>query len=417
MAFLASDALEGRGTPSQGLEKAADFVADRFRRAGLQPVAGSYFQEARFVEVTPRVRAIEVVLRTAAGELTVGPENVQARARVAVDLRSEPVVILPERLPDGGLEGRVVAGEAGRFPYPESLEELQALHPAAILLFTSRRLERVPRYLEEAGAETAPVFRIFNDAALDAVQDGAAMTATVHVSAPSVRELVLRNVVGLLPGSGDETVLVTAHYDHLGLVAGRLFHGANDNASGVASVIEIAGWLAVLPVRPRRNILFVAFFGEEEDLLGSRYYVRHPLLPLPSTVADINLEQLGRTDDDDGNRNGTFAFTGPSYSSLPGMMAEAAKPEKISVYRKRNGDAYFDRSDNYSFARAGVVAHTLIVAFEFAGYHQTSDDTARIDFGNMAAVDRGIAAGVLAVANAAGRPDWSEAGRQALQLR
>jgi Zn-dependent M28 family amino/carboxypeptidase len=187
----------------------------------------------------------------------------------------------------------------------------------------------------------------------------------------------------------------------------RIFHGANDNATGDASLIEIAKALAAQP-HPRRSILFLALFGEEEGLLGSGYYVRHPLIPLSRTVADINLEQLGRTDSSDGPELARFGFTGPSFSNLPQMMAAAAKTEGDTVYRKETADDYFDRSDNYSFALAGVVAHTIVVAYEFPDYHAVSDEAEKIDYLNLAKVDRGIAAGIAAVANATEAPKWSD---------
>jgi len=210
----------------------------------------------------------------------------------------------------------------------------------------------------------------------------------------------------------DQFVVVSAHYDHLGVrppgPGNRIYHGANDNASSDASVIEIAKALGTEP-HPRRSLLFLELFGEEEGLLGSMYYVRHPLVSLVRTVADINLEQLGRTDTSEGPEIAKFAFTGPSFSNLPAMMNAPAKAAGTSVYRKDNADEYFDRSDNYSFALAGVVAHTIVVAFEFPDYHAVSDEASKIDYGNLAKVDRGIAAGIAAVANAAETPRWSDA--------
>ena len=121
----------------------------------------------------------------------------------------------------------------------------------------------------------------------------------------------MSNVAAILqgsdPGLKDQFVMVTAHYDHLGMMSSggdgdRIYNGANDDGSGTVSVIEIAKALARMPVQPRRSLLFVAFFGEEEGLLGSFYYAKHPLVPLKSTVADLNLEQMGRTDDPEGKR-------------------------------------------------------------------------------------------------------------------
>jgi Zn-dependent M28 family amino/carboxypeptidase len=152
----------------------------------------------------------------------------------------------------------------------------------------------------------------------------------------------------------------------------------------------------------------MTFFGEEEGLLGAYYYTHHPLFPLGSTVANINLEQMGRTDDTDASRVSTFSFTGPSYSDLPGEMTQAARQEGVSVYLKPDADDFFARSDNYAFAQAGVVAHTAVVAYEYPDYHAFGDKWEKLDYSNMAKVDRGVAAGLLAIADAPEAPKWSD---------
>jgi Zn-dependent M28 family amino/carboxypeptidase len=223
-----------------------------------------------------------------------------------------------------------------------------------------------------------------------------------------VEHAAVSNIVGLLMGTDpSQCIVVSAHYDHLGLG----FDGANDNGSGVVSVIEIARALAAL--HPKRSILFAAFYGEEEGLLGSRYYVHHPLVPLRQTVANINLEQMGRTDEVDGKEVGAFAFTGPSYSNLPALMTAAARTQGVRIYNKKGADSFFDRSDNYSFAEVGIVAHTVVVAFEYPDYHAPGDTWEKLDYANMAKVDRAIAAGILRLADAPQPPAWSDSFRPA----
>ncbi|MEK6333884.1 MAG: M20/M25/M40 family metallo-hydrolase [Acidobacteriota bacterium] len=124
------------------------------------------------------------------------------------------------------------------------------------------------------------------------------------------RESPSFNVVGILPGSDpklkDEAVVIGAHYDHLGrggegsLAAreGQIHHGADDNASGVAGLIELARMFSSQNPKPRRTIVFIAFSGEEEGLIGSSYYVNHPVVPLASTVAMINMDMIGRLKDE-----------------------------------------------------------------------------------------------------------------------
>jgi Zn-dependent M28 family amino/carboxypeptidase len=120
----------------------------------------------------------------------------------------------------------------------------------------------------------------------------------------------VRNVIGVLRGSDpalkDTFIIVSAHYDHLGintnLEGDQIFNGANDDGSGTVSVIELATSLSTLKEKPKRSIVFMTFYGEERGLLGSTYYGKNPIFPLAKTVAAINLEHMGRTDDVEGKR-------------------------------------------------------------------------------------------------------------------
>src|SRR5258705_2920653 len=120
---------------------------------------------------------------------------------------------------------------------------------------------------------------------------------SLRLPPPIGKPVNLRNVVGLLPGSdpelADTYVLLSAHYDHLGKKPSGegdlIYNGANDDASGVAAVLEMAAALSGAKPHPRRSILFITYFGEEKGLLGSLYYGRHPLFPLKKTVAEFNL--------------------------------------------------------------------------------------------------------------------------------
>ncbi len=176
----------------------------------------------------------------------------------------------------------------------------------------------------------------------------------------------------------------------------KIFNGANDDGSGTVSVVEIASALASLKQRPKRSLLFLTFFGEEKGLLGSRYYGSHPLVPLEKTVAQINLEQLGRTDDSEGPQVGTVTMTGFDYTDLGETLNHAGDATGVKAYKHpRNSDAYFGRSDNQALADVGVPAHTLGVAFEFPDYHGAGDHWDKIDYANMARVARTVALTLL----------------------
>jgi Zn-dependent M28 family amino/carboxypeptidase len=223
-------------------------------------------------------------------------------------------------------------------------------------------------------------------------------------------------VAGVLRGSDaalkDTYVLVTAHYDHLGVKpygdGDRIYNGANDDGSGTVSVIELAGALAQEKERPRRSIVFMTFFGEEEGLVGSRYYSHHPLFPAEKTVADINLEQMGRIDATEGRQIATASPTGFGYTNLTDYFRAAGDQTGVKINHSHRSDLYFEDSDNLSLAQIGVPAETLCVAFQFPDYHAVGDEWEKIDYDNMAKVDRMVALSVLMIANNSEPPRWKE---------
>jgi len=243
-------------------------------------------------------------------------------------------------------------------------------------------------------------------------------TLTLRLPAFTEKAIKVRNVIGLLRGSDpvlkDTYVLVTAHYDHLGMkpdgTGDRVFHGANDDGSGTVSVIELASALATFRPRPKRSIVFLTFFGEEEGVVGSRYYAEHPVFPIEKTVADVNLEQIGRTDSTEGPKVSQATFTGYDYSDVPRIFRAAGFRTGVRVLSDRPyGDSFFERSDNTSLADQGVPSHTLAVAFEFPDYHKTSDTWQKIDYDNMAKVDRMLALGLILLVEDPQPPKWNEA--------
>ncbi|HMG73734.1 MAG TPA: M28 family peptidase, partial [Pyrinomonadaceae bacterium] len=277
----------------------------------------------------------------------------------------------------------------------------------------------------QPGAQTPalPVVQLIGPSGaklFDALPMGATSAVlSINVDASTEAPVKLRNVIGVLRGSDpalrETYVLVTAHYDHLGVnpnVEGpdKIFNGANDDGSGTVSVIEIATALSRLKPRPRRSIVFMTVFGEEKGLLGSRYYGRHPVFPIEKTVADVNLEQIGRTDDSEGPQVGTCAMTGFDFSDVGEIFKAAGDLVGIKVFKHpTKSDTYFGRSDNQALADQGVPAHTLSVAYEYPDYHKVGDHWDKVDYDNMAKVDRMVAVGLLMIANSSVEPRWDEA--------
>ncbi|MGH8855728.1 MAG: M28 family metallopeptidase, partial [Telluria sp.] len=259
---------------------------------------------------------------------------------------------------------------------------------------------------------------VLNAADAAAVLEKGGATVTARVAAPALRQVKLRNVAGVQRGSDPKLkntyVLMTAHHDHVGIRNGEIYNGANDDASGVVSVIEAAQALAAHKERPRRSIVFMTLFGEELGMLGSKYYARHPLFPLKDTVANINLEQTGRTDDSEGAQLNSIAVTGFDFSTVGEMLRKSGEDTGIRVWKHASySDQFFGRADNQSLADVGVPAHTLSVAYGFPDYHGKDDTWDKLDYDNMARVTRMLARGVYDIANNTTRPVWTDAPKAA----
>jgi len=210
----------------------------------------------------------------------------------------------------------------------------------------------------------------------------------------SWRDVESHNVVGKIEGSDpalrDQVLVISAHWDHLGWDASlpgskhdQIFHGARDNASGIASLLSLAQAFKAMP--PKRTVLFIATTAEEKGLLGAEYYARHPLYPLQKTVADINMDGIntfGRTRDVEivGNGNG-------SLEDL--LTSAAAKEGRVTRPDSRSEKGYFFRADQLEFARVGVPVlyikqgedaivdpqsyHERVDAFTATQYHRPAD--------------------------------------------
>ena len=441
VSFLASDTLQGRATPSPGLDIAAEYIASQFRRAGLEPVGDDcYFQNANYQSVRPNMEGLAFTLDTAkaAGGTVAIQEAVAAdltRAAAFKVLLSDTAAldaltaeqvrgkVLLVEVPSGAAGGR---GSAVFQAQRRIVTLVGKLEPAMMVMVRAAAPPanpnvRVPMRDATAPAPKAPILNVWDKAIYDAVAAAkpGPMEATVsaHVAAPVVQPVKLRNVAGMLRGTDpqlkDTYLVVTAHYDHLGVrtdVQGDgIYNGANDDASGTASVIAVAGALASLEEKPKRSIVFVAVFGEEIGGLGARWYTAHPIFPIAKTVADINLEQLGRTDDSEGPKVLQFNLTGFDYSDIAATFAKVGAVTGVQVVKHpQNSDAFFGRSDNATFADAGIPSTTLSVSYVFPDYHQPGDEWQKLDYDNMAKVDVTVALGLLEMANSAQAPQWNK---------
>jgi hypothetical protein len=232
-------------------------------------------------------------------------------------------------------------------------------------------------------------------------------------SVPADRRRVTVNVVGLLPGKGwngsDSTILVDAHFDHIGKVgagpcmasgADSICNGADDDASGTVAVLEIARIMKKMP-QPSRTVVFVTTTGEEAGLVGTRYYIDHPTRPLASMAANLEIEMIGRPD--------TIAV-GAGRAWLTGYerstMGETFQFNGLPILADmRPSQSFFSRSDNVAFARMGIPAHTLSSFNLHTDYHRATDDVSKVDFNHMSELIN-ISARAVWVLTEAPAPRW-----------
>lgn len=427
VSFLASDELEGRATPSRGLDVAAEYIAAQFRRAGLTPAGDDgYYQTANWTYAERNPSGFVLTIQAGGRSVTVPAAMVSYQYQAAHQLVSTPVIRM--ELAAAVAAPKAVEGKVLVLPMPANGQASGAerqlaragARPAAIILLDRARKSgnaggKGWLVDPEARAETkhTPALAIHTLDAIALLDSGLDAHVTLTIPAGVERPIKLRNVIGVLPGSDpvlkDTYVILSAHYDHLGIDNGEVFNGANDNASGTAAVIEAASALAKRKQRPRRSIVFLAVWGEELGLVGSNYYGKHPVFPIAKTVANLNLEQMGRTDDKDGPQIDRVALTGFDFSSVGGVLERAGAAMGIKVFKHQQfSDTFFNRSDNKALADRGIPAHTMLVAYQFADYHGKDDTWDKLDYDNMARITRMVAAGVHTLANDSEAPTWNE---------
>jgi Zn-dependent M28 family amino/carboxypeptidase len=206
-------------------------------------------------------------------------------------------------------------------------------------------------------------------------------TASLELKSSSV-EKSSRNVVGLLPGSEapDEAIVYMAHWDHLGTHEGEpgdnIYNGAVDNATGVAAILELAEAFRKAPTPPKRSILFLAVTLEESGLLGSKYYVAHPVVPLDKTVAVINLDALAPV-----GKARDITVVGKGSSQLEDLLKTAVDTQQRKAVGEENTAAgYYFRSDHFNFAKAGVPALYVDSGTDLVEGGKAAGDAAGKDF-------------------------------------
>lgn len=420
--FLASDAMQGRGSATHDEEITATYVASEFVGYGLKPAPGmtGYIQ-------TAEVEALQIdghstltvggrhldegkdfTLLTSSGADVSGP-LVRVKAAKTAHLGDvHGAVILLSDIPKGAssmkLVGPLWTSGAAAVVLPGD-NATRALYAAlGDKTRVSMRLRGDTRQTVTALAATPAMINLFAG-----VKDGSTVALTVHPLHTAPRQTY--NAIGYLQGSDPDsgTILLTAHLDHLGIArpvnGDAIYNGADDDAAGTTAVMELAHALAAGP-RLRRSILFVCYGSEEAGDLGSTYFGEHPPVPLTSLVANLEFEMIGAQDPK--MPKGVLLLTGWDRSNLGPVLKAHGALLGPDPYPEQH---FFERSDNYALALQGVVAHTAAGWGTPPTYHQPDDDLAHLDVPFMTAAIQSLVEPLRWFADSDFKPEWVAGGR------
>ena len=204
------------------------------------------------------------------------------------------------------------------------------------------------------------------------------------------------NVLGFIPGVSDEIIVISAHYDHIGYDRGEICNGADDDGSGTSSLLSISKAFQKAfdeGNKPQRGILFLAVSGEEKGLFGSQFYTENPVFPLSKTIADLNIDMVGRQDTIQQDNNYIYLIGSDRISKELHNISEQINKKHLgfkldyTYNAKDDPNNFYQRSDHYNFAKKNIP-----VIFYFGGlhedYHQPTDDFEKIDFLKLQRVSR-----------------------------
>lgn len=439
LTFLASDEMRGRDTGSPELDIAANYIASQFKIFGLKTAPGlsNYFQPV----------ALENAHPAKAGELSLGGDifkfkddfilfeggnqewkgdfvyvgygsteelnqaNVKGRMVIALagtkDSGGNPMAIFSAA--GGKFQDAKNAGAAGLI---EIFASPQVPWPALVNYFANSVSMRVKS--STSGSATHVWLKDSDADALKNIKDGS-LSGSLKIEGVKTEPVPTRNVIGMIEGTDpklkNEFLVVSAHYDHVGVQKNAqpgkdsIFNGARDNAIGVVGLISTAKYLAQYP--PKRSVLFIALTGEEKGLLGSKYYAENPVVPLNKTVFNFNCDGAGYNDITIATIIGMERTT--AETDLAKACSAFGIKATIDPVPEQN---LFERSDNYNFAVKGVPAITFAPgtkAFDEAllkYYHQPEDEVSSLDFTYLIKYFRAYVYANVLLANNPAAPTW-----------
>jgi hypothetical protein len=457
--IIADDSMMGRRTPSPGLEKTAQYVADQFKKFGLKPGGEQNTFAQRYViaqrRISPTSSHVGFMIRGKHLRVELDQDARFAFGAVPAEPLHAPAVLLGGALTGGSAHQLSMKGKAlllimdYRKPLAPAIQ--QTIYGAreggavGIILLSNRDSATfADRVAKQAmvrvgidGGEDFPLpvvevheralGGVLNEAGIDAnairastdlvTRDLPNLTIGFGLEDQVLDSASAPNIIGILEGTDPqlkkEYLIFSAHMDHVGTAGGgqcqarggdTICNGADDDGSGTISVVELAEAFSQPGARPKRSVIFMTVSGEEQGLWGSRYFSEHPTVPLGQVVADLNLDMVGR------NWADTIVAIGKEHSDLGATLDRVGQrhPElrMAAINDRWPEENFYFRSDHYNFARKGVP-----ILFFFNGthpdYHQVTDSPDKIDAEKQSRIVQLLFYLGQEVANSPARPKWN----------
>lgn len=432
LTVIAADDMEGRDTGSPGQKKAAKYIADHFKKLGLEPPVKtkgglSYLQP--FDLVKSKWENVSIKYK---GNTTEYLKDVFALGSITKEIKKSTKVLYLGEGTDEDFKKAKAKGKAVIFfvanikEYRKKLGAARKAKAGQIFMIMGKDQKGfnenlkylsyyVKRWIRGGLKSQKDDFRVMvspkTAAGMFGMEEAEFMKKETKIGTKSAKikltakqllksEASSENVLGYMEGTDKkkELLIITAHYDHVGKRNGKVYNGADDDGSGTVTVMELAEAFAQAKAAgkgPRRSILFMTVAGEEKGLLGSRYYTDFdPVFPLKNTVADLNIDMVGRIDNrykDDPDY--IYLIGSDKLSTELHNLSEEANKQYVNIkldykYNDENDpNRFYYRSDHYNFAK-----NNIPIIFYFNGthadYHKPTDTIEKIHFGKMQKIGR-----------------------------
>ncbi len=469
LSILASDEFEGRETGQPGQHKAAAYIAEYFKSIGLQGITkeeNPYYQNFKLF----KQQLLDLEMIVGKKKLTLlndilplgrfdfegevefvfagyGLEHEKRNDYAKLEVEGKVVVVLEgePKTADGNylISGGSVASAESRPQYKSKVAR-EKKAAGILILMDDESFSRSARYAKGMMSGSQLSFQSQSTAFVSILMKKNSAAAILGCKTKKVSKIILdalngnskpqfkkaliktkkqnapistQNVLGYLEGTDkkDEVLVITAHHDHIGIINGQINNGADDDGSGTVTLLEIARAFSLAAqngIKPRRSILFLSVSGEEKGLLGSSFYADNPIIPLENTITNLNIDMIGRVDDQhlqDTNYVyviGTNMLSTELHELSEKTQALYQSPIKLD-YRynsKDDPEQFYYRSDHYNFAK-----NNIPVIFYFTGvhpdYHRPTDDIEKIMFGKMALIGKLIFYTAWELANVEKKPE------------